>query len=243
MSENLAHEAHQEGELVFVPEQPFLPDERVQLGNGRFAVQMRKRAEILAMTRMICSESGLAGVHMRELARRTGVTPPTIYNNIGRREDVLHKAILESLEGKISLAEKFCEEAKLPFPIAYARLTWATLEEDRGYYRAVVLAAMGGEADIPIARDCINRMTTSHLGSLEQLSARGQLRTSKLSMHRAAHMMALHNSSTINDWAQGNLDSESFRSELLYGAALPLLALAAKDFLPKVEALVEELDG
>ena len=60
------------------------------------ARQMEERRErILASTCEIVAELGPAGLSMRDLARRSRVTVPTIYNLVGGRDAVLFAAVEE----------------------------------------------------------------------------------------------------------------------------------------------------
>lgn len=224
--------------LAFAPDQPILAlADRIH-AKGRFADQMRMRATILANARSLCGEVGIAGVHIRDLARRSGVSPPTIYNNLGSRHDVLRRAISESMDAKLELARQFSERSTIAFPLAYALVTWETLACDRGYYRSVIRSSLRNEVGFPVAMDCISRMVTSHRHALYAMQSQGQLRDSNLSIERAASIMAIQNTSVTNGWALSETNNESLRTELVYGAALPLLALATKDTIVEIESFV-----
>jgi AcrR family transcriptional regulator len=54
-----------------------------------------RRARILASAREIVTELGTDGLSMRDLARRSRVTVPTIYNLVGGRDAVLSAAVEE----------------------------------------------------------------------------------------------------------------------------------------------------
>lgn len=57
---------------------------------GRRWVQHReRRAQINAMARRLLAEKGIAGISLREIADRCGVSLPTVYNVVGQRMDVL----------------------------------------------------------------------------------------------------------------------------------------------------------
>jgi len=57
--------------------------------------QYRRREKILAAARVLISKHGYVGVTMRELAKKSNVTPKTLYHQFGSKEKLLRIAVEE----------------------------------------------------------------------------------------------------------------------------------------------------
>ncbi len=100
----------------------------------------KRRARLLVEARALLASGGFETLNLRELARRAGVTVPTIYNLIGRKEDLflaIAEEVLTELESRaapgpthdpVELAESFVRGATELFA------------EDESFFRAAFLA-------------------------------------------------------------------------------------------------------
>jgi len=57
--------------------------------------QLRRREDILAAARKLIAEHGYDGVHMRDLAKESGVAPKTLYHQFESKENLLRTAVEE----------------------------------------------------------------------------------------------------------------------------------------------------
>ena len=66
--------------------------------------QLRRRAQILANTRRLVAEEGIGNFTLRQVADASGVSVPTVYNNIGSRDEVIFAAAEEYFHAKLMCA-------------------------------------------------------------------------------------------------------------------------------------------
>lgn len=100
----------------------------------------KRRRDILNAAREMLAEDGYERFTIRNLAARSNVTAPTIYNLIGGKADVID-ALIEEMMTRINSAELFQAGAD---PIEAAELMMDRLAEsyhqEPAYYRAAFLA-------------------------------------------------------------------------------------------------------
>ena len=71
----------------------------MELAKPPTARQMDRRRRILESTRDLLAEGGYEGLQMRVLAERAGVSPMTLYNRFGNKDDLILTALQEMLGG------------------------------------------------------------------------------------------------------------------------------------------------
>ena len=71
----------------------------MELAKPPTARQMDRRRRILESTRDLLAEGGYDGLQMRVLAERAGVSPMTLYNRFGNKDDLILTALQEMLGG------------------------------------------------------------------------------------------------------------------------------------------------
>ena len=69
-----------------------------------YPAQLKRRAKILAMTRRLVAEEGIGNFTLSQVADGSGVSIPTIYNNIGNRDEVIFAAAEEYFHAKLLCA-------------------------------------------------------------------------------------------------------------------------------------------
>ena len=227
---------------VFKPQLPIITQSLKSLmpGNRRYS-QLHKRAHILAAVRQICAEEGPCNIKIRNLAERTGVTPPTIYSNLGCREEVLRQALREAVRGKIELAHNFSAATGIPFPLAYAESTYIAIEKDSDYYGAITRAAISNALDRSIVFEITHEIESAIFKSLEVMHANGRLSQNTLSLQQVARLMTRQNTSSISDWVMKNFSVSRLREELVSGAGLLLLAIVNPEEAGAVKKVLEQL--
>lgn len=205
----------------------------------RYYSHAKRRAQILAAARSLLAEDGCDNVRIRQLAKRSGVSPPTIYNIVGVRNDVLREAIREALCGKLSLAREIAVAEGISPILAYTDLSWCSIANDPGYYREVTRAAFKPDLDPHLVAEIHGDLLAAFSRWLNEMAAAGQLRENRISLAAAANTLTLHNSATITRWMRGDFDLQQMRAELIVGAGLILLGLATKTEIETIENWIE----
>jgi AcrR family transcriptional regulator len=192
-------------------------------------VQMAERRErILAAAREIVAEHGSAGLSMRELARKSGVTVPTVYNLIGGRDAVLIAAVEEQTARFVAGIEESRARSPVERILAVHESCVRELRRLPRYYHTLLtrLAASHGADAL---RSRVQGALASELArGVESLKVSGLLAdwvdpAALVSLlQRNLNVVALQ-------WASGELSDTGLRSAALYGACCVLAGASAGD--------------
>lgn len=208
---------------------------RGHIQSRRAAAQEQRRRLILAAARQMLAEGGLSSVNIRMLARRCGVTPPTIYNLIGAREDVVLRAMREAVEDMGMLAGRHAEAHGINEIIAYCQTVTMSVEADPEYYRqidhAAARAPSGGRL-ILFFEELLRPMFSSWLALMK---ARGDLRDTSVDLDVVTAILVHQQISIGLAWARDGIDAREYRRRLVAGAALVLLGLASAREAARIE--------
>lgn len=181
---------------------------------------------ILANTRGLISESGFANVHMRQLAERSEVTPPTIYALVGSKHDVVRQALLEGLEAKFALAERFASIEAINPVLAFGIVKWNAIERDPGYYRQIVRGTSGGSLEAATALAIHASIGARFQRWFEEMKVLGLLRTD-VPFHPSvvAPLLARQFAVPVASWAIERITLAQLRLDIVASLALPLLGI------------------
>ena len=112
----------------------------IDINSVRGRNMQKRRARILAEARGLLAAGGFEALNLRELARSAEVTVPTIYNLIGKKEEVL----LALAAGVVSEVETRINPTNNTDPISLATAvveeSVQLFREDEAFYRAAFLA-------------------------------------------------------------------------------------------------------
>ncbi len=204
------------------------------------AKQMAERRErILAAAREIIGRQGYEALTMRDLARASRVTVPTIYNLIGSKEQVLFAAIEEQTArfetGLLGGAELPPAERVCAIVVACAD---EYLRMPR-YYRTL-LSLLFVSNSTSAMRERVDRAITRPLGeALAQMQTAGQL-APWVELRPLRGRLRAHLQMTSIQWAVGALSDDGLRAAARYGAGLLLAAATVGEARERFEAFARE---
>ena len=188
------------------------------------AKQMAERRErILAAAREIIGQSGYEALTMRDLARASRVTVPTIYNLIGSKEQVLFAAIEEqTARFEASLAGG----AELPPAERLRTIVDACVDEYLRmprYYRSL-LSLLFISDSAGAMKQRVDRALSTPIGeTLTAMRASGEL-APWIELRPLRGRVRAHLQMTSIQWAAGGLSDEGLRASAHYGASLVMSA-------------------
>lgn len=198
---------------------------RQPAGAGRReAGKAERRARIIDAARSLIRETGDAGLSMRVLAERAGVSPATPYNLFGSKRAIL-VTVLEDLRG---FDKAFSVSGGLaPFPriLRAAELAVSYYEKDPDFYRALWTTILrSGAAEDRSAifnpkREAFWLALLSDALQAGHLPADTHLQTLQRMLDHAFRGTMLH-------WALGELAAESLQPAVGYAYALALRGAA-----------------
>lgn len=197
----------------------------------RVVRQRAARAAILGATRRIVAESGLDGVHMAQVARRSNVSVQTVYNLVGSRAEMLDRAACEWVEALAANAVRAAEARSLNTVFTMIELFWAGAVCQRDYAASVIRTRETLDplepAFIATTRRVIER-------ELKGLSSQGALvRWADTGLLAEALARASHDG--VREWLRRPYDAGRFRETLVNRCGLPMRGALAGGEIDKLE--------
>jgi AcrR family transcriptional regulator len=194
-----------------------------------------RRERILEAARAVIGERGYDALTMRDLARTSRVTVPTIYNLVGGKEDVLFAAVEEQtarfVAGIRAAGAKGPGSGVLAVVDACAR----ELLRLPGYYRSLLQLFFTSASASP-ARDAVSLALYEQLAAgVAELRESGEL-AAWVDERALCERLLSHLIFTSMQWASGALGRETLRAVALYDACLVLMGVtegATRDALQR----------
>jgi len=212
------------------------------------SAQRWRRATILANTREIIAEGGCHSLTMRELASRSSVTPPTIYNLVGERSEVIYQSICESFQVKVRYIDIVSKLQNINPILLLPDIYWMSNMLDPDYARQVISEVTHPREDHGISERIISQTNAVIYRWIRELQEQGRLRPDRSRLYeQAATIMGHHLRDTIADWAEGTSKDSRNKGKLRYdlaaGISLPLLAISTRSEAEHIELWMENLEA
>jgi AcrR family transcriptional regulator len=183
-----------------------------------------RRQRILAAAREIIAGRGYEALTMRELARASRVTVPTLYNLIGGKQAVLAAAVEEQTARFVERIERRDGASPAVQLLSVIDACVGELLRLPAYYRTLLHLLYGSNAAAGV-RARVDRALGAELGfALRALAQSGELaawadeRALLMSLRSQLGASALR-------WAGGDLADDAFRASATYEACLTLLGV------------------
>lgn len=204
------------------------------------AQQMAERRErILASAREVIGQRGYEALTMRDLARASRVTVPTIYNLIGSKEQVLYAAIEEQTARFEAGLDAGAELAPVERVIAVVNACTDEYLRMPRYYRTL-LTLLFVSSSARELRERVDRGISRPLGeALAALQASGAL-APWVERRPLRGRLRAHLQMTSMQWASGALTDEGLRAAAQYGASLLMIATTTGAARARFETLALE---
>jgi len=196
-----------------------------------------RRQQILEAARGLIETDGYEALTMRNLANKSGVTVPTIYNLVGNKEQVLFEAVEDQT---IAFASNL--EAGRTDLISVVEATVRHLVRRSRYYRALLLVLAQSERADSARRHVGRAIAEPIANSIKLLADTGALAdwvdremlTQRI--HAQLDMASL-------EWARGSLTATSFRAAALVDLAMTMFGLTSGGTRKTFEGIIREFQG
>lgn len=203
--------------------------------------QMAERRErILAAAREIVAQQGYAGLSMRDLAHRSRVTVPTVYNLVGGKEAVLFAAVEEQTARFVAGIEEARGAGPEERILSVHESCVRELLRLPRYYRSFLMLLVASDAAAPVRSRVAQALCAELARGVEALRAAGALAdwvdpaALVALLQRNLNVVAL-------SWASGELADARLRAVSLYGACCLLAGVCVgrsrDDFAARASAL------
>ena len=205
------------------------------------AQQMAERRErILAAAREIIGQRGYEALTMRDLARASRVTVPTVYNLIGSKEQVLFAAIEEQtarFEARLGTGtQELAPAARLRASVAACADEYLRMPR---YYRSLLTLLFLSDGASPMRRR-VDLALSSPIGeALAAMRERGEL-AAWIELRPLRGRLRAHLQMMSIQWATGLLSDEGLKAVARYGAGLLMAAATVGAARAEFEAFARE---
>jgi AcrR family transcriptional regulator len=184
-----------------------------------------RRARILAAARELIAERRFEGLTMRELARASRVSVPTLYNLFGGK----HALLLGELESTFAAVVVGMETARAGNVVARALAVCdagnADLLAVPRYSRELILLFLTSTEAVALRRASAERFVALMADLLRDGQKAGDVASWVDPLVLAGRMFA-HYQLAMIEWARGELDADAFRAATRFGMCAMLLGVA-----------------
>jgi AcrR family transcriptional regulator len=183
-----------------------------------------RRQRILAAAREIIAGRGYEALTMRELARASRVTVPTLYNLIGGKQAVLAAAVEEQTLRFVERIERRGGASPAAQLLSVIDACVGELLRLPAYYRTLLHLLYGSNAAAGV-RATVERALGAELAfALRELARAGEL-AAWADERALLGSLRSHLGASALRWAGGDLADDAFRASASYEACLTLLGV------------------
>lgn len=173
--------------------------------------QLERHKRVLECTRTLLAEVGYEGLQMRLVAEQSGVSPMTIYNRFGTKDDLILIALRELL-AELGQQARRSGKKGIDFIVKDAQTIATQILQTPKYAKAMGLMLFNGQSDSPIVRTLLLDRISLAKGQVEEMQAMGQLNES-INTSLLARNLGVCGWSTILLWMKGEVSDASFKKE------------------------------
>ena len=208
------------------------------------SINMQKRRErILTEARTIIAERGFEAFNLRDLAERSALTVPTVYNLIGNKDEILKALILGAFA---DFETEFGKHPPVPareLPVVITGILVALTSGQEDYFRATALASE--RIDNPqelLGKSGVLRTSYGNIANkLVEEALAANLLLGKISREMLVEQMVATCQLAFRDWAYRIISTEELRKASLKGFYIPLAADATESFHAEIANRLQAL--
>lgn len=194
----------------------------------------RQRAFIRAAVRNTLATVGYQGVHIRELAESCGVSPQTLYNHFGSKEEMVASSIAELAKHQLIHAQKVSEMTGKNYILVLCDQLVEVVTKDRDFVNAVYLAIRELSVNSSIVVQMKREFINVFISSLDSLKKQGCLK-SWIEIEKLAEVLQRNfDNVMLSNWLE-KFNTEDLRQQLKLMVGLPLLGAACGIEAEKIE--------
>jgi AcrR family transcriptional regulator len=198
-----------------------------------------RKQRILEAARLLIADRGYDGVTMRELADKSLVSVPTLYNLFGGKSELLLAAVESYFVGLVGNAGLAEAEEGLARIILLAETLGRETPRHATYARSL-MGFFGNVSDAGGIHEFVaNQLTNALIGALEQMKRKRQL-AAWVDPRALGTRLASQLSITTFEWARNQLSDEALLAAMLYGTGVTLLGVARGKAAADLERLVRK---
>jgi AcrR family transcriptional regulator len=184
-----------------------------------------RRARILAAARKLIADRGYEGLTMRDLAKASRVSVPTLYNLFGSKHALLLGELEETFANVAASLERVRDGSFVERALAACEAGNQDLLSAPGYSRELTHLFLTSEETRPLRQGIAERYVQMMAGVLRDAQTQREL-AAWVDPVAVSRRMFAHYTHAMIQWAQGELDADEFQQATQLGMSLMLLGLA-----------------
>jgi len=200
-----------------------------------------RRKRILRNARKLIAKHGYEGLTMRELAKASKVSVPTIYNLIGGKQAIIEAGMEMTFVSVASSLAGVGEGNFIDRALAIYKAGNDDLISVPGYYREVMLLCLVGPECGDTRRDLEVRYVAMMTMNLQDAQNKGQL-VDWIDVRALAEQLFADYCQSMLSWAMGELDDAGLRTGTVFGMCLLLLGVAKGPAKKQLEQRLRTMD-
>ena len=183
--------------------------------------RLERRQRILAAARELLGRVGYDNVTMKGLADAAGVTPPTIYNTFGGKDELLYEAVVEHYEGILEEAGPANGVRGLDRVLTILTSTAETMSREPQYTRTLMESFRERPGARPLARALRLEGLQALIEAVEEMRSDGELQAWVDPVLLATLVSGVRRGVTI-DWMAGRIPLEELTDMTICSACFML---------------------
>jgi len=198
-----------------------------------------RKQRILDVARLLIADHGYEAVTMRDLAEKSLVSVPTLYNLFGGKNELLFAAVESYFQELLWGGRRAGTEEGLPKLLSLIETVSRETVRHAGYMRAL-MGFFGGPGASAGLLELVERELTSQLvEALEQMQRQRQL-AAWVDPQALSERLRGQLTIVTFEWSQRYLSDAGLRGASLYGAGALLLGLVRGKAADQIERLVRK---
>jgi AcrR family transcriptional regulator len=205
--------------------------------------QKQERGErILEATRELLAERGYAGMTVRELASRCGVSVPTLYNRFGGKDELIAQAVRTQFSSVLGSLEDASAKPGHPRLIALIERVADGVIELADYHRALLQAFSQVHETGAIHQNLAEELATAIAAHLVEMQSRRQLDDWVAIDVLSAQITTACIAATMA-WSAGAISDDGLRPFITHSVGLILVASTRGASRKALLELVKQAQG
>ena len=201
-----------------------------------------RRQRILEVARLLIADRGYEGVTMRELAEKSLVSVPTLYNLFGGKNELLFAAVESYFDRLLGGEGRAGTEEGLSKLLSLIETVSRETVRHAAYMRALMGFFGGPGASAGLLELVARELTNQLVEALEQMQRQRQL-AAWVDPQALSERLTGQLTIVTFEWSQRLLSDAGLRGAMLYGTGALLLGLARGKAAGEIERLVRKHQG
>lgn len=201
-----------------------------------------REARILEAARGLIAEAGYEGVTIRELARRSRVSVPTLYNLFGDKDALLVRAVGDQLGEFLERVRPARDARGVERLLAIPEMAGRAMRREARYSRAVISVFVGSGRIGHVMETVSAALTAELAGALADMARESGLEP-WVDARALAERLVSHHVMVCMQWAGGQIPSRALEATLVYGLCMAVAGAARGEDRRRLLARAREVQG